>query len=152
MSAGGCKVEGACHCGGTRVVLETSQAPAGMQLRACQCSFCTRRGTRMVSDPAGHAEIDIQGPLPTPYRFGTGTADFLICPRCGVFVAAMIEEVGRAWVVLNTRGLSMAEFAESRCSSVDFDGEDTSDRMARRKARWTPAVIRYNNAANSAAP
>lgn len=150
MAANAARVAGSCHCGTIRVALETSRPPATIELRACGCAFCTRRAARMVSDPTGRAEIAVAAPKPAPYRFGTGTADFLICPRCGVFAAAMIEDAGRAWVVLNVRGLAMTAFADSPCASVDFDGEQTADRMARRMARWTPAVIRYNNAGEAA--
>lgn len=151
MSASGHVAKGACHCGTIRVTLETARAPGGMELRACQCNFCTRAGARMVSDPAGRVEFEIGEPPWPPYRFGTGTADFLICPHCGVFAAATFEDGGKAYAVINTRGLAMAAFADAPCTSVDFDVEGTGDRLTRRKARWTPAVIRYNNARGPAA-
>ena len=39
------------------------------------------------------------------YRFDTGTADFLICGRCGVYVGAQTEEAGRYYAIANLRTL-----------------------------------------------
>ena len=58
--------------------------------RACQCGFCRRHGARTVSDPAGAASLSL-GEKAMRYRFGTGTTDFLICGRCGVYVAALAQ-------------------------------------------------------------
>ena len=75
----------------------------------------------------------------TRYRFGTRTADFVICQTCGVFVVAMMgaPPVGVANVnVLDER----AEFLKNELKIASFDGESVEDRLARRKARWTPVV------------
>ena len=46
----------------------------------------------MVADPEGLIEVWADDwSLVENYRFGTGTCDFLICRRCGVFIAAVSE-------------------------------------------------------------
>ena len=60
-----------------------------MQLRACGCSFCRAHNTCTTSDPNGSVDIcAADWSLVRFYRFGTGTADFLICGTCGVVPAS----------------------------------------------------------------
>ena len=77
--------EGGCHCGNLRVRLSLTQAPAEVRLRACGCSFCRRHNTRTASDPRGAVDLcATDWSLVQLYRFGTGTAEFIICRNCGV--------------------------------------------------------------------
>ena len=83
---------GGCHCGNLRVSLRLSQPPAETRLRACGCSFCRAHNTRTTSDPNGSADIHAADwSLVERYRFGTGTAEFLIYKRCGVYIGAIGE-------------------------------------------------------------
>ena len=50
---------GTCHCGAIRGTLAATKPAAELQVRACQCSFCTRHGAMTVSDPAGRATFEI---------------------------------------------------------------------------------------------
>ena len=78
--------QGGCHCGNLRLSLRLSQAPEDTRLRACGCSFCRAHNTRTTSDPHESVEIWAEDwSLVEPYRFGSGTAEFLICRRCGVY-------------------------------------------------------------------
>ena len=82
--------EGGCHCGNLSVRLELTRAPAEYYLRSCACSFCRAHGTRTVSDPDGLFEIRARDwALVELYRFGTRTADYLVCHQCGVYVGAV---------------------------------------------------------------
>ena len=73
---------GGCHCGNLRLSLRLSQAPADTRLRACGCSFCRAHNTRTTSDPNGSVDIHAADwSIVERYRFGTGTAEFLICRR-----------------------------------------------------------------------
>jgi hypothetical protein len=83
---------GGCHCGNLRLTLSLSQAPADTRLRACGCSFCRAHNTRTTSDPNGSVDIHAADwSLVQSYRFGTGTAEFLICKRCRVYIGAIGE-------------------------------------------------------------
>ena len=55
--------KGACHCGAVTVELETDTAPATIDVRECQCSFCRAHGAESASDPAGRIRyIDDESP------------------------------------------------------------------------------------------
>ena len=100
---------GGCHCGNIHVRLRLTKSPEDNTLRACTCSFCRSHNPRMVSDPDGLFEVRADDwSLVERYRFGTRTCDFLICRRCGVFIAAVAEmsEGVRAVVNVNCLGRS----------------------------------------------
>jgi hypothetical protein len=133
---------GGCHCGNLRLTLGLTKPAAEIPLRACRCSFCRGHATRTTSDPLGSVEIRAEDwSLVERYRFGTGTADFLICRRCGIYIGALCETESGARAVINTNCLeSRAAFIRSP-TPTDHDGESTSDRIARRAANWTPAIV-----------
>jgi hypothetical protein len=133
---------GGCHCGNLRISLRLSQPPAETRLRACGCSFCRAHNTRTTSDPNGSVEIRAGDPsLVQRYRFGTGTAEFLICKRCGVYIGAIGESASGTRAVINTNCLDDRAAFTQQAQPVDHDGEATGDRLARRAANWTPATI-----------
>jgi hypothetical protein len=97
---------GGCHCGNLRVGLRLPQAPADVRLRACGCSFCRAHNTRTASDPRGAVDIWAEDwSLVEFYRFGTGTAAFGICKRCGVYIGAVGETAAGTRAVINTNCL-----------------------------------------------
>jgi hypothetical protein len=127
---------GSCHCGAVRFTFD-SDAP--LAVRACQCSFCRKHGSRNVSDPAGSIEIVSTVAL-TRYRFGLGVTDFLICPACGSYVAAAWGEGGE-W--LSTLNLNCFDdpHPELEAEPMVYDAEGVGDRLERRRQRWTPTRI-----------
>ena len=127
---------GQCHCGALRVEFETD---APLAPRACQCSFCRKHHARSVSDPAGSAVIAL-GPDAVRYRFGNGSADFLICGRCGVYLGAVQEIDGRLYAVLNLTAFDDPR-EELAGVPMDYEDETGAERTARRRARWTPARL-----------
>ncbi len=123
--------------------LHATKPAAELQLRACQCSFCTRHGAMTVSDPAGRATFEIERAALTTYQFGTRTGTSLICNRCGMYAGVILEDGGKVWSVLNVRGLAIPEFKGRAAEPVVYDGETPEARIARRKAKWTPTEIVY---------
>ena len=75
------------------------------------------------------------------YRFGTRTCDFLICRRCGVFIAAVLEMAAGARAVVNVNCLSDRERFTALPAVRDFEGETIEIRSARRTANWMPALL-----------
>ena len=75
------------------------------------------------------------------YRFGTRTCDFLICRRCGVFIAAVSEMAAGARAVVNVNCLSDRERFTALYAVHDFEGETIEIRSARRAANWMPALL-----------
>ena len=93
---------GGCHCGNLHLSLHLSQAPAETRLRACSYSFCRAHNTRTTSDPDGWVHIyAADWSVVERYRFGTGTAEFLICKRCGVYIGAIGETASGTRAVTN---------------------------------------------------
>src|ERR687884_597582 len=97
---------GGCHCGNLSLTLRLSLPPHAVRLRACGCSFCRAHATRTTSDPNGAVEISATDwSLVERYRFGSGTADFLICRRCGVYVGAVCDTSAGVRGTINTNFL-----------------------------------------------
>jgi hypothetical protein len=97
----------------------------------------------MVSDPEGLFEVWADDwSLVEHYRFGTCTCDFLICRRCGVFIAAVTELPAGAQAVVNVNCLDDRERFTSVPTLHNFEGETIETRSSRRAGNWMPAVIR----------
>ena len=106
----------------TAAVARTGKMP----LRSCSCAFCRSHGTRTVSDRDGAAEITASDwSLVERYRFGSRTADYLLCRRCGVYVGAVCEtgagpaRGGQRELPGRSRGVQQTPAAP------DYDGEAT---------------------------
>jgi hypothetical protein len=76
------------------------------------------------------------------YRIGTKTCDFLICRRCGVFIAAVAETSAGAFAVVNVNCLSDRDGFMSAPILYDFEDETLETRSLRRAANWMPVIIR----------
>jgi hypothetical protein len=136
---------GQCHCGAIRGSLAASKPAAELQVRACQCGFCTRHGAMTVSDPNGRATFEIERAALTRYQFGTRSGISLLCARCGMYAGAILEDGDEVWSVLNVRGLAIAEFKDRTAQPVVYEGETPEARIARRKSRWTPTEMMWRD-------
>jgi hypothetical protein len=141
-------VSGGCHCGALHVRFTPSGPLSSLAVRSCACSFCTKHGARMTTDPAGQLEIEVRDPSRlVRYRFAMSTADFLVCSGCGMYVAAVLTEGERSWATLNVNLIDPpADDRFTAATSGDYAAEDRQARIARRKARWTPTVVRLVSA------
>ena len=129
-------LEGSCRCGAVHFTFVTDQP---LSVRACQCSFCRKHGSRNVSDGRGSARIESAVRL-TRYRFGLRITDFLICPRCGCYVAAVMRD-GDAWrSTFNLNGFADPH-PDLAAQPIVYDAEDEGDRIQRRLQRWTPTIL-----------
>lgn len=123
------------------MVLESE--PDALRLRACQCSFCSPRGARTISDRDGLATIRADNPEAlTRYRFGLRTADYLLCAACGTYVAAVQPDDPPVGVV-NVGGLGVPEFEARDADPVSYSGETVETRLARRRGYWMPVRFEY---------
>ena len=128
---------GACHCGAVHAEYETDQP---VRLRQDGCGFCSSRGVKSASDPEGRLQLTASKRL-TRYRFGHKTADFLICPACGTYVATHMESPRGAIGVINVVGLNIAELKNLPATLTLLEGETTEERLQRRISRWTPMAL-----------
>ncbi len=140
-------LQGGCHCGNIGISYRTGVSPAATKVRACQCSFCRKHAARAVSDPDGHAEISVRDPAALRrYRFGLGIAEFFICKRCGVYVAAVMTEGDQSFATVIVNALDAHERFSQPATPADYDTEDATARRRRRRTRWTPATVRIEGA------
>jgi hypothetical protein len=134
---------GGCHCGNIHVALRLSKPPEQNPVRTCTCSFCRSHDPRMISDPAGLLEISADDwSLVEFYRFGTRTADFVICHRCGVFIASISDLETAPCAVVNVNCLDDRASFTASATMHEFQGETLEARTSRRAANWMPAVVR----------
>ncbi|MHC4067361.1 MAG: GFA family protein [Planctomycetota bacterium] len=135
------RIKGKCHCGNITYVLHWPGEAATIPVRACSCSFCVKHGGVYTShrDAELAAAIHDQA-LVSRYRFGTGTADFHLCSRCGVvpFVTSTID--GSLYAVVNVNSFEDMDPSRFSRAVTDFDGETTESRLDRRKRNWIPSV------------
>ncbi|HRK64462.1 MAG TPA: aldehyde-activating protein [Terricaulis sp.] len=129
---------GACHCGAVRAAYETN---APVRLRHDGCAFCASRGVKSASDANGKLALTSTQRL-TRYRFGHKTADFLICPVCGTYVATHMEGPAGPVGVINVVGLQIPELRDLPVDHASLDGETEEGRIARRLSRWTPMTLK----------
>jgi hypothetical protein len=133
---------GGCHCANIRVHLRLTKPPEETPIRACTCSFCRSHNPRMMSDPEGRLEVQADDwSLVERYQFGTRTCDFLICRRCGVFIAAVAEMTEGARAVVNVNCLHDRARFIAAPTMHEFQGETIDSRLSRRAANWMPAIL-----------
>src|SRR5262245_58564387 len=126
-------LHGSCHCGNVEVELESAIAPEAFEIRACQCSFCSRHGARTISDPRGRLIIRVADPdRLCRYRFGLQTSEALVCGRCGCYVAAVMPEPPQL-ATLNARVLAQWDRFTQPVRDVDYSNETKDARVARRR-------------------
>jgi hypothetical protein len=136
-------LRGGCHCGNVGVAFETALDPGALPLRACQCSFCRRHGGITTSDPAGRLVIEVrERELLQRYRFALGITDFLLCPTCGVYVAAVMHAEGGTVGVINVNVLDDRGLFERPPTPMEYGRETVADRETRRAKVWMPVEIR----------
>jgi hypothetical protein len=135
------QIAGKCHCGNISYALDWPGDGREIGTRACGCSFCTKHGGNWTShrDAALVAEVR-DASLVSKYRFGTGTADFYVCGRCGVvpFVTSAID--GHLYAVVNVNTFEGVDPAVLVRTATSFDGEGTGERLERRKRGWIQRV------------
>lgn len=130
---------GSCHCGAIGFTYRSAVLPVQWSIRACQCSFCRAHDALSISDSAGSIAFTADRPdALQKYRFGLGTADFLLCRECGVYIGALIETAGKAYGIVNLHAFREMPAGHPAAVPVSYDGEDVGGRVERRAGRWTP--------------
>jgi hypothetical protein len=134
-------IRGRCHCGNIALALTWEPDPVEIPARACSCTFCQKHGGVWTSTPTGSLVIEIADPpQATRYAFGTHTAAFHVCARCGVVPVVTSEIAGQLYAVVSVNAFEGVDPARLRRSTSSFDGEGTDDRLARRQRNWIPRV------------
>lgn len=74
------------------------------------------------------------------YAFGTRTAEFHICARCGIVPVVTSRIDDRLYAVVNVNAFEGVDPSLLRRASASFDGEGTDARLERRKRNWIDSV------------
>jgi hypothetical protein len=136
-------IRGKCHCGNVAYTLTWEPDPQAILTRACSCSFCVKHGGVWTSNPGGSLEITVEDPaLVSNYAFGTRTAEFHTCARCGVVPVVTSRIDDRLYAVVNVHAFEGVDPSLLKQSSTNFDGEGTESRLERRKRNWI-GNVRY---------
>jgi hypothetical protein len=134
-------IKGKCHCGNIAFELEWEGDPPEIPARVCDCSFCVKHGGVWTSNPRSRLAVVVRDrTLLSKYDFGTRTASFHVCSRCGVVPLATSEIEGRLYAVVSVNALENIDPSWLRRGGASFEGEDVESRLARRKRNWIADV------------
>lgn len=133
---------GACHCNAVKITFTTTKSPAELGARRCQCDFCKISGGSHTSDPDGTLLVKAAPGAINRYRFGTGTAEWLLCSTCGNYPAiTWPREDGKLRAVVRVQALENRDEFLKHEREMDVNSEPWEDRFARRSRTWMPAVV-----------
>jgi hypothetical protein len=136
-------ISGSCHCGNISFALAWEPEPSEIPARACDCSFCTKHGGVWTSCPAGLLDVTVRDPLlVSKYAFGTRTAEFHICSRCGIVPLVTSHIKGRLYAVVSVNAFDGVAPSLLRPAAASFQEETEEGRLARRTRNWI-ANVRY---------
>lgn len=131
------QIHGSCHCGNVTFDLQWPTHAETIAARACSCTFCRKHGAKWTANASATLSVHIKdSSLVTAYAFGTKTADFHVCNRCGVVTCCTSLVEGRLHAVVNVNAFDNFDASRLVLADVDFDGEDESARLLRRAANW----------------
>jgi len=134
-------LNGKCHCGNIAFELEWEGDPTGIPARACGCSFCVKHGGVWTSDPKSRLVVAMDdASLVSKYAFGSRTATFHVCSRCGTVPLATSEIANHLYAVVNVNTLENVDPSRLNHATANFDGEDVASRLARRTRNWIADV------------
>lgn len=134
-------IAGRCHCGNISFRLLWEPSPAEIPARACTCSFCTKHGGVWTSWPSGSLKVLVRdAALVSRYVFGTKTAEFHVCSRCGIVPVVTSRLDGRVYAVVSVNAFEGVAPSLLRRTPASFDGEGEGERLERRRRNWIADV------------
>lgn len=134
-------IHGKCHCGNISFSLTWEPDPAEIPVRICTCSFCTKHGGAWTSNPSSTLEVVVKDPsLVSKYAFGTRTAEFHTCARCGIVPVVTSRIDDHLYAVVNVNAFDNVDQSLFRRAAASFDGEGKESRHSRRKRNWIANV------------
>jgi hypothetical protein len=134
-------INGRCHCGNISFKLTWEPEPKEIPARACDCSFCTKHGGVWTSCNTGSLKVSVSNPsLVSKYSFGTKTAQFHICSRCGIVPVVTSQIEGRIYAVVSVNAFEGVEASLLKRAPATFEGENEAVRLSRRTKNWIANV------------
>jgi len=143
-------IQGKCHCGNISFTLNWEPDPTEIPARACTCSVCVKHGGVWTSSTHGALKVAVTDTsLVSRYMFGTKTAEFHVCARCGVVPVVTSQIDGTLYAVVSVNAFENVNPSLLRSTPASFDGEGADSRLARRKRNWIGNVEFIEGAAGS---
>jgi len=135
------RVIGKCHCDNIAFTLDWPEDQPEIPARACDCSFCVKHGGVWTSNPRATLSVVLHHTdLVSRYAFGTQTATFYVCTRCGTVPIVTSEIAGHLYAVVNVNTFENFDQKRLRRAGASFDGEEVDSRLARRRKNWIADV------------
>lgn len=135
-------IAGGCHCGNVKLRLDWRPDPAEIAARACTCSFCVKHGGVWASCPEGNLDVRIAEPhRVSHYEFGTRTAQFHVCARCGVVPVVTSRIGGTLYAVVSVNALEGLPPGLVRRTAAAFEEGSVAERLERRRRDWVASVV-----------
>jgi hypothetical protein len=134
-------IDGKCHCGNIAFTLDWPEGEQDVPARACDCSFCLKHGGVWTSNPrAKLSVILLHADVVSKYAFGTQTAAFHVCIRCGIVPIVTSEIASHLYAVVNVNTFENFDPLRLSRGTTRFDDEDVQSRLARRTKNWIADV------------
>jgi hypothetical protein len=100
-----------------------------------------KHGGVWTSCPTGRLIVSVADPASvSQYVFGTKTAKFHICMKCGVVPLVTSDIEAKIYAVVSVNALEGVNRALLKHASATFDMENEQSRLARRKRSWISNV------------
>ena len=134
-------IAGRCHCGNITFALAWDPDPLEIPARACSCTFCRKHGGVWTAHPGASLRVTITDRTRvSTYAFGTHTAEFHVCTRCGVVPVVTSRIADHLYAVVNVNAFENVPPERLRHVAASFDGETEATRVARRQRNWIADV------------
>ena len=103
-----------------------------------------KHGGVWTSNPKAVLRVSTHDPARVnEYTFGTGTAKFHICTRCGVVPVVTSTIGGRTYAVVSVNAFENVDPALLKRAPASFDAESQDARLERRTRNWI-ADVEFN--------
>jgi hypothetical protein len=136
------QIAGSCHCGNISFSLDWPDDAPQIPARSCVCTFCVKHGGVWTSHSRARLRTRVTEPgMAARYAFGTETAQFLVCARCGVAPVVTSQIEGTLFAVVNVNSFDNVDRSRIQVQPASFDGEDVSSRLDRRRRHWIADVV-----------
>jgi hypothetical protein len=136
-------IHGKCHCGNIAFVLDWpgDSGSTDVVARQCGCSFCVKHRGAWTSNRSAKLLVTLRrrGAV-SRYMFGTETAVFYVCTRCGAVPMVTSEIENHVYAVVNVNTFENLDSMQLRRQPINFDGEEQQLRLARRQKNWIADV------------